>query len=128
MSHYRDPIPLNAIPTGGLGRFVVDDDVAVCVVRRGDTLVVFRDVCPHMGAPISGGTLCNDGASIRCPWHGYEFRCVDGAFAKNPNEEIFAPFHGKYQSWVPEAPRYRLQKLEVDSDGIQLRVRRPERA
>jgi nitrite reductase (NADH) small subunit len=60
-----------------------------------------RNVCPHHGAP-----LCLGGASgtmlpsephqyewsddegervVRCPWHGYEFRLVDGRSLTSPD-------------------------------------------
>jgi nitrite reductase (NADH) small subunit len=40
------------------------------------------DVCPHMGASLSGGYLEND--IVTCPWHAWRFRVTDGTWADNP--------------------------------------------
>ena len=40
------------------------------------------DVCPHMGASLSGGYLEN--GIVTCPWHAWRFRLADGAWADNP--------------------------------------------
>ena len=44
------------------------------------------DVCPHMGAPLSGGHV-EDGI-VTCPWHAWRFRLADGAWADNPRVKI----------------------------------------
>jgi len=40
------------------------------------------DMCPHMGASLSGGYV-QDGV-VTCPWHAWRFRLNDGAWADNP--------------------------------------------
>ena len=44
------------------------------------------DVCPHMGASLSGGQV-EDGI-VTCPWHAWRFRLTDGAWADNPRIKI----------------------------------------
>jgi len=44
------------------------------------------DVCPHMGASLSGGYLEND--IVTCPWHAWRFRVTDGTWADNPRIKI----------------------------------------
>ena len=44
------------------------------------------DVCPHMGASLSGGYV-EDGI-VTCPWHAWRFRLADGAWADNPRIKI----------------------------------------
>jgi nitrite reductase (NADH) small subunit len=44
------------------------------------------DVCPHMGASLSGGYVEND--IVTCPWHAWRFRITDGAWADNPRIKI----------------------------------------
>src|SRR5947208_2424704 len=44
------------------------------------------DVCPHMGASLSGGYLEN--GVVTCPWHAWRFRLADGAWADNPRLKI----------------------------------------
>lgn len=44
------------------------------------------DVCPHMGASLSGGHLEN--GVVTCPWHAWRFRVSDGTWADNPRIKI----------------------------------------
>jgi nitrite reductase (NADH) small subunit len=44
------------------------------------------DVCPHMGASLSGGYLKK--GIVTCPWHAWRFRVTDGAWADNPRIKI----------------------------------------
>lgn len=64
-----------------------DNPVAVELLGRGLVLsrldgaaVVFDDVCRHLGAALSRGTVV-DGCTLRCPYHGWSYdksgRCVD---------------------------------------------------
>jgi vanillate O-demethylase monooxygenase subunit len=49
------------------------------VARLDDELVAFEDACPHRGAPLSAGTICD--RTLQCAYHGWRFdgsgRCVD---------------------------------------------------
>jgi nitrite reductase (NADH) small subunit len=44
------------------------------------------DVCPHMGASLSGGFVEN--GIVTCPWHAWRFRVTDGTWADNPRIKI----------------------------------------
>jgi len=44
------------------------------------------DVCPHMGASLSGGYVEN--GIVTCPWHAWRFRLVDGTWADSPRIKI----------------------------------------
>lgn len=52
---------LRPVSAPGVGRLVVG--------RTGGQLFALEDRCPHLGAPLSRGTL--RGRSIVCPWHGW---------------------------------------------------------
>ena len=79
------------IPEGG----------AVVVSVRQKDVAIFRingafqaidDMCPHMGASLSGGFV-EDGC-VTCPWHYWRFRLSDGAWADNPKVKLGAyPVH-----------------------------------
>ncbi len=98
-----------------------------CLDAGGRAIVVFnvdgrffglRDVCPHRGARLSGGTLVGGAVSARepgeyeydsgrrllkCPWHGWEFDLETG------------------KSWVdPVRSRVRTYQVELES-GEQIR-------
>lgn len=58
-------------------RLVVADRQGICVVRKGDTLLAFKNECPHMGEGLSGG-LVNYLNEIVCPLHAYKFNLANG--------------------------------------------------
>jgi nitrite reductase (NADH) small subunit/3-phenylpropionate/trans-cinnamate dioxygenase ferredoxin subunit len=69
------------IPEGGTVVVTVNQkDVAVFRVQ--DQYFAIDDLCPHMGASLSGGYV-EDGI-VTCPWHYWRFRLSDGAWADNP--------------------------------------------
>ncbi|MGN6333454.1 MAG: Rieske 2Fe-2S domain-containing protein [Motilibacteraceae bacterium] len=80
-----DDLPADGSPTKReLG------DVPLLVVRSGERVDVLSDRCSHLSGPLSEGELTEDGACIRCPWHGSEFRLSDGSVAHGP---ATAPVH-----------------------------------
>ena len=90
----------------GEGKVVEVESKLVAVFREGGRYFAIDDVCPHMGASLSGGYL--EGGIVTCPWHAWRFRLADGAWADNPRIKI-----GCYpvrvegdaiQVQVPEAP------------------------
>jgi nitrite reductase (NADH) small subunit/3-phenylpropionate/trans-cinnamate dioxygenase ferredoxin subunit len=54
----------------------------VAVFRADGRFYAIDDLCPHMGASLSGGYV-EDGV-VTCPWHFWRFRLADGAWADNP--------------------------------------------
>ena len=54
----------------------------VAVFRTAEGFFAVDDLCPHMGASLSGGYV-EDGV-VTCPWHYWRFRLSDGAWADNP--------------------------------------------
>ena len=47
------------------------------------------DLCPHMGALLGAGEVC-DGV-VTCPWHAWRFRVADCAWADNPRRQNRPP-------------------------------------
>jgi len=58
--------------------------VAVFFDGRGYSAI--DDLCPHMGASLASGPLC-DGV-VTCPWHAWRFRLTDGAWCDNPKLKV----------------------------------------
>lgn len=83
---------------------VLAGDVAVVLVKRGETIHALRETCTHLGGPLSEGTIEGDG--IRCPWHGSRFCLTDGHVLDAP--AVF-----------PE----RLFDVRVRGDQIEVRAR-----
>jgi nitrite reductase/ring-hydroxylating ferredoxin subunit len=61
---------------------VMAGDVAVLLVKIGDTINAISNTCTHLGGPLNEGQL--EGDSIRCPWHGSRFCLADGSVLEGP--------------------------------------------
>jgi nitrite reductase (NADH) small subunit/3-phenylpropionate/trans-cinnamate dioxygenase ferredoxin subunit len=70
----------------GEGRTVEVGRKLVAVFREGDRYFAIDDLCPHMGASLSGGYVEN--GVVTCPWHAWRFRLADGAWADCPRIKI----------------------------------------
>lgn len=63
------------------------DGIEIGIFRVDTHFVAWRNVCPHMAAPVCRGTVAGttlpsqvyeyrygrDGEILQCPWHGWEF-------------------------------------------------------
>ncbi len=75
---------------------------ALVVIRYGDDLYAMRDVCPHFGAPLSGGVLScarlagdvgkypidEDVPILRCPWHNWEYDVRSGSCTQDAGKRV----------------------------------------
>jgi NAD(P)H-dependent nitrite reductase small subunit len=76
---------VDEIPDGE-ARTVQGPKGLVAVFRVGDQFFAIDDMCPHMGASLSGGFV--EAGIVTCPWHYWRFRLADGAWADNPRIKI----------------------------------------
>ncbi len=72
--------------TDGEGKTVALGNKLIAVFRVEGQYYAIDDVCPHMGASLSGGYL--EEGIVTCPWHAWRFRLADGAWADNPRIKI----------------------------------------
>jgi nitrite reductase (NADH) small subunit len=72
--------------TEGEGKTVAVGDKLIAVFNVEGCYHAIDDVCPHMGASLSGGLVEN--GIVTCPWHAWRFRLTDGAWADNPRIKI----------------------------------------
>jgi nitrite reductase (NADH) small subunit len=63
----------------GEGRTVELNNKLIAVFLHEGQYYAIDDVCPHMGASLSGGYVEN--GIVTCPWHAWRFRLADGAWA-----------------------------------------------
>ncbi len=93
------------IPEGG-ALVVMVRQKEVAIFRVNGEFHAIDDMCPHMGASLSGGFV-EDGC-VTCPWHYWRFRLSDGAWADNPKVKTGSyPVHivgDDVQLELPEAP------------------------
>ena len=119
------PIDLAGLRPGAVNARDVGDGVTVVVIADGPRITVIRDVCPHMGGPLSEGAYCSKDKTLQCPWHGYVFSTETGEFRANPIDPSWDRVKAHCRSYKPaNAPRYRLPILEHELRGGRVYVRR----
>ncbi len=57
-------------------------DLEILLVRDGDLVHAYRAACPHAGAPLGEGAVCE--GRIVCPWHKASFDLRSGALLEPP--------------------------------------------
>src|SRR4051812_41026044 len=85
MAEFHDVCRTDEVPEGE-GKTVTVGDKLIAVFRTDGCYHAIDDVCPHMGASLSGGFVEN--GIVTCPWHAWRFRLADGAWADNPRIKI----------------------------------------
>jgi nitrite reductase (NADH) small subunit len=85
MAEYRTVCKVEDVKEGE-GKTVAVGPKLIAVFRQGEQVYAIDDVCPHMGASLSGGYV--EGNIVTCPWHAWRFRVTDGVWADNPRIKI----------------------------------------
>jgi NADPH-dependent 2,4-dienoyl-CoA reductase/sulfur reductase-like enzyme/nitrite reductase/ring-hydroxylating ferredoxin subunit len=78
-------VPLTRLLEGTITKAMLGE-TGIVVIRTGDTVQAFGANCPHAGAPLEEGAVCN--GRLVCPWHKGTFRIADGGLVEPP------PLHG----------------------------------
>ncbi len=81
MSEYQTVCKVHEVKEGEGKTISLGNQLIALFVVAGKFYAI-DDVCPHMGASLSGGYLEND--IVTCPWHAWRFRVTDGTWADNP--------------------------------------------
>lgn len=91
----------------GEGKTVKVGHKLVAVFLHQGEFFALDDLCPHMGASLSGGHVEN--GTVICPWHAWRFRLNDGAWADAPRVKtgcyIVRVVGNEIQVQLPEAPK-----------------------
>lgn len=85
MSDFQTVCRVNELADGEAKAAAVNGKV-IAVFCHGGEYFAIDDVCPHMGASLSGGYVAK--GIVTCPWHAWRFRLADGAWADNPRVKI----------------------------------------
>jgi NADPH-dependent 2,4-dienoyl-CoA reductase/sulfur reductase-like enzyme/nitrite reductase/ring-hydroxylating ferredoxin subunit len=72
---------LSEFADGSINRAKIAD-VDIVIVRDGERVNAFGATCPHAGAPLAEGVLCNH--RLVCPWHKATFCVRDGSLLEPP--------------------------------------------
>ena len=73
--------------SGGFYTETSDGRLLYMVIRQGDKVFVYRNVCPHTGMPLDfrpGKFLSSDKTLIQCSTHNARFRIRDGFCVSGP--------------------------------------------
>ena len=81
------------------------EDHKLLLVKLDDTFYAISNICPHMGCPLSKGTL--EGSVITCACHDWQFDVKSGEFLAA--REIKVPVY---------ATRVSENKVLVDLEGV----------
>lgn len=74
----------------GRGRVVrVDPETEVAIFRYGSRLSALSNVCAHQNGPLGEGRVMGD--CVTCPWHGFQYRLIDGR-APPPFTEVIETY------------------------------------
>ena len=75
MSRWLPVAEVAECPPGSCLERVVEDRI-VALFNVAGTFYALDGVCPHQGGPLGKG--CLDGATVTCPWHGWQFDVTSG--------------------------------------------------
>ena len=85
MAEFQTVCRIGELPDGE-ARSAAVNGTLIAVFHHGGKYFAIDDVCPHMGASLSGGHVAR--GIVTCPWHAWRFRLADGAWADNPRLKI----------------------------------------
>ena len=114
MAEFQTVCRASEVPEGE-GKTVEVNDKLIAVFCEKGRYFAIDDVCPHMGASLSGGYVEN--GIVTCPWHAWRFRLADGAWADNPRIKI-----GCYPVRVVD------EEIQVQAGGACRGDNQPEKA
>ena len=62
----------------------------IVLVNHGQEVRAYQGECPHAGAPLADGAVCN--GHLICPWHKAEFSIADGHLCEPPALEALTRY------------------------------------
>lgn len=90
------------IPRGKL-QLVKLGELRICIAHTDNGYAAFSDICPHLGASLSQGSI-NFINEVICPWHGYRFNMKNGRECQQRTADL------------------EVHKIELREDGLILGV------
>lgn len=82
---YHTVANVGEIPEGE-GRAFEVDGTMIAVFRDKGEYFALEDSCPHQGAPLSDGMVCDK--TVTCSWHGWRFSLDDGRWLDSPRTRV----------------------------------------
>ena len=94
-TNFKRPARTGELITVGRAEDVPEGRGATVELKSGGELALFNvggafyaieNFCPHRGAPLAEGTLCE--ATVECDWHGWRFDLRSGACLNQPSAPV----------------------------------------
>ena len=85
MAEFQTVASVGDIPLGE-GRSYQVNGLMVGVFHTDDGYFAINDLCPHMGALLSSGSV--EGNAVMCPWHAWQFSVCDGSWLDAPKSKV----------------------------------------
>ena len=85
---------LRDLPEGGMKPLEIAG-TKIVLIRLGDAVHALAGECPHAGAPLHEGAICN--GRLICPWHSGTFDIEDGGLVEPPPMQSLARFPARIQ-------------------------------
>ena len=76
------------LPAGHGATVELPDGKELALYNVGGTFYALENFCPHRGAPLAEGNLCEH--TVECDWHGWRFDVRSGACLTNPAQPVEA--------------------------------------
>jgi NADPH-dependent 2,4-dienoyl-CoA reductase/sulfur reductase-like enzyme/nitrite reductase/ring-hydroxylating ferredoxin subunit len=89
----------------------------IVLVRDGEAVRAYQGECPHAGAPLADGAVCN--GHLICPWHKAEFAVDDGRLCEPPALNALTRYATQViedQIYVDDQPVQNEPAIHVDDD------------
>jgi nitrite reductase/ring-hydroxylating ferredoxin subunit len=126
MTSETSSIPISELREGEINVRVLPNGKKAIIVRKGEEVRVYGEVCPHLGADLSEARYCAKTNTLHCKWHGYVFSAEDGTFVENPNEQFMRLIRVPSEHFKPEkTPKYRLHVLKSSVQNGRLTIGQP---
>jgi nitrite reductase/ring-hydroxylating ferredoxin subunit len=74
----------------GVPHKVTVGETPIVLIRQGETVTALGGECPHAGAPLEEGVVCE--GRLICPWHKAAFSVSDGSLVEPPALEGLARY------------------------------------
>lgn len=85
MSEYQTVARVGSIAEGRGQTFPVGGRLVAVFLWQGNYYAI-DDLCPHMGASLGAGEICQ--GAVACPWHAWRFSVTDGTWLDNPKLRV----------------------------------------
>jgi 3-phenylpropionate/trans-cinnamate dioxygenase ferredoxin subunit len=116
MPEYVEVCNSGDVPNGGMKAFTVKGH-EVLIAKAGNKIYAGSDICPHMKARLSRGTV--EGTTITCPRHGSRFDLKDGHVVRWTNLSGIVLAIGK----LFRSPRpLEIYPVKVEDDKVHIEI------